>query len=120
MNADFEMFRGASAVFDITVTDEEDVPVDLTGAELTFTMKRRLADPDALAIVQKVNDGVGIIIDLPASGEAHVVIAPDDTAGLAFYQQKFKYDLIAVTDDRREVLAHGTITVVPVVTDPES
>lgn len=92
---DFEMFRGDSAEFELTVTKDA-APVNLTGGQLRFSAKRSKDDPDADAVVSKVStDTAQIEITNAAGGLATVKMVPADTEDLTeqtvlFYDVQFK------------------------------
>lgn len=72
--------RGDDVTLDIFLTDKGQ-PVDLTGAQLWWTAKRRHIDLDSLAVIQKTL-GAGITITQPTQGKAEVALVPNDTAAL--------------------------------------
>lgn len=76
--------RGDDDVFDVAVTDEDTgLPVDLSGADLTFMVKRYPSDPDADALITKVTP-TEVAITLPATGGLAVVtLDAADTDDLA-------------------------------------
>lgn len=81
------MTRGDSAVFEVAVAipatayDQVPTPVDITGATIWFTAKRRLADADGSAVIAKVTPS-GVVITSAAGGLAEVRLAAADTASL--------------------------------------
>lgn len=88
----FEMHRGDSAAFDLTITKNA-VAVNLTGSTLRFTAKRDKADPDADAIISKVSsDASQIEITNAAGGLATVHLVPADTEDLT-EQTTLLYDV---------------------------
>jgi len=113
------MTRGNTASFLITAVDSTGQPLDLTGAGLWFTVKKRLSDSDVDAVIQKTTDGGGITVsDNPMSGLATIAIDPDDTSGLSTLGQTLHWDLQIVgnTGDIY-TLAIGLLRVVPDVTE---
>ena len=78
-----QMIRGDTAVFDLTITDQDTGdPVNLTNMVLTFTAKRRPTDTDAQAIILKTVDA-GIVVDAdPTLGIAVLTLEPSDTEDL--------------------------------------
>lgn len=46
-------FRGDTKVFNLSFKDTDGQPIDITGHELWFTMKKKLTDSDDQAILQK-------------------------------------------------------------------
>ena len=84
-----QMFRGDTFVFTRTVLDADGQPVDLSMADVTFTVKRRYRD--APYIVKTVDNG----IELGGSGdtgELTVTIDPEDTAMLEA-TERFVWDI---------------------------
>jgi hypothetical protein len=70
-----EMTRGDTTTFDVTLTDGDGDPLDLTDLDLTFT-----ASHAAMVITKTVGDGI-TVTDL-AGGLASIELVPDDTADL--------------------------------------
>ena len=71
--------RGDDGILDVVVTDRDTGdPIDLTGAELTFMVKRDRRDADADAILAKTV-GSGITVAAPTTGIAVVAIDAADT-----------------------------------------
>lgn len=71
--------RGDDGILDVVVTDRDTGdPIDLTGAELTFMVKRDRRDDDDDAILTKTV-GSGITVSAPATGVAVVAIDAADT-----------------------------------------
>lgn len=52
-----EVYRGDSPTFEITVTDQNGDPVDLTGAEIVFSVKKKLTD--TAYVFQRKNTAAG-------------------------------------------------------------
>lgn len=74
------MTRGDDVTLDVIATDQG-APVDLTGAGVWWTAKRRHLDADDDAVIRKTV-GAGITVTNPAGGLATVDLVPADTAGL--------------------------------------
>lgn len=49
----FQFYRGDTKVFTLTFATLAGSPIDITGHELWFTMKRTANDPDSAAVLQK-------------------------------------------------------------------
>lgn len=73
--------RGDDEVYQLTIRDANEQPVDLTGASLWFTAKRSFEHSDAEAVLQKTI-GAGITLVDAVAGRADVKIDAADTAGL--------------------------------------
>lgn len=89
------MTRGDTKSFTITLTDDDGLPLDVTGMSLIFTVKRSRFDADADAVISKEVDD-GIVVDDPTTGEAVLTIEPGDTSGLAARTHRLFYDVQVV------------------------
>jgi hypothetical protein len=113
------MTRGDTAVFDVALTDGAGDPLDITDATLTFTVKRRLSDPDSAAVVQKTT-GNGITHGAdPTDGTATITLDPDDTADLSTIGSSLLWDVqvTGAADDVHTPLS-GRLAIAPDVTRP--
>ena len=72
----FSMQGGDSKTIEVTLVDAAGVPVDVTGATITY---RIAAAPHNTALVTKTTGGNGVTI---AASVVTIVLAPDDTADL--------------------------------------
>jgi hypothetical protein len=81
----FELFRGDFRIYELTVVDETDVPIDLTNAEIRYTLKKSVLSPSlikkATANVSGGGDDQIKIIDA-ARGLAEIYFKPEDTRNL--------------------------------------
>jgi len=77
---DLVMYRGDTRSFQLTMA-EDGAPLDLTGATLRFTGKRKIGDDDADAVVS-VATGSGIVVTDAVNGEIRVTIPSDQTEAL--------------------------------------
>lgn len=115
--ADLEGTVGATN--DYTITAKQPVPnqanpLDLTGASIWFTMKRRYKDADSLALVQKTV-GAGITVPTPANGVANLSLAPADTVALE--PGLYHYDVKVKEGTGREtVIVRGKFNLLPAAT----
>jgi len=84
------VFRGDSKTIEKTLSDEDGVIVDLTGAELRFSVKldRFLLDADAL--ISKSSPSSGITITDATGGKFEVEI---DAADTDLEIRDFEYDI---------------------------
>ena len=109
---------GTTKSWEITATDENDDPVDLTGKTLLFMAKRKYADLDTAAIFTLTN-AAGIT----APGEngdntAIIKISPDDTEALTrSTTTALRYQLLLVDGTDRFELQSGVLSVEPSVTE---
>ena len=81
-----EVKRGDSATFDITFTDDDDVAIDLTNGTVFFTVKRKVTDTDAEAVISEESS----VFEAPLTGVAIISLAPADTAEL---EGVYSYDV---------------------------
>lgn len=78
------IFSGDDRTLSLSVNQSDGSVVDLTGAKIWFTVKNRLADTDADALIQKRNTAAGggdteiLVTDAP-NGQAQIFIIPTDT-----------------------------------------
>jgi hypothetical protein len=78
----FRLYRGDTAALSVAVKKPDDTDYDITGCELFFTAKYDRDMPDSEAQIKKdsVEGGIGIIDAV--SGEAVIILDPDDTKDL--------------------------------------
>jgi hypothetical protein len=98
---DIEVIRGDDEIYDLAFTDADGDPVDLTGAGIVFTAKRRIQDEDADAVLQ-YDETNGITVTDALGGIAELEIAGDDTSVLEDKKVVLRYDL-------EVTLAAGTV-----------
>lgn len=81
---DLMVVQGETYVFDVHAVRDE-VPVDLTGAKVWFTMKKNRRDVDASALVQhdSSDSSQQVRIINAVSGVIRVKLVPTDTVNLA-------------------------------------
>ena len=74
--------RGDTEIYDLTIVDADGVRIDLTDAELWFTIKVNRTDKDTLALIRKTT-GNGIVhadqVSPTTRGKASVTLLPADT-----------------------------------------
>lgn len=77
-----DTLQGENKTFLLTVLDEERNPANLTGATITFTVRK---DFDTAAVITKTSATPGEIDILapPTDGLAKIFLVPADTSGLA-------------------------------------
>lgn len=68
------IIRGTSPVLRYTLVDSNTRGLDLTGATLTWTLKKKLSDPDSEALVQKP-----MTLTEQTKGKAKVELSTSDT-----------------------------------------
>jgi hypothetical protein len=112
---DLEITRGDDETLAILVTDPDaepaNDPLDLTGAALTFMVKRRPTDDDDDALLTKVTP-TEIAIDpdqTTNTGQATIAITPDDTGDLA--SGNYYWELESLLGGDVKTLASGRIRI---------
>lgn len=91
--------RRDDVVFEITFTDVDGEPIDLTGATVFFTVKKRLSDVDADAVIEKEIT----VFDAPETGVAELALDTDDTNIVA---TSYFYD-IQLKDTNGKIVSSG-------------
>lgn len=87
-----EMIRGDTPLIHLVFTDgDTNVPMDLTGCTVYFTVKRDWRDTDAQAIFQKIVN----TFDDPLTGEFDIQLTTEDSQEVGF----FIYDIQVVYDE---------------------
>lgn len=90
-DTDLVMYRGDDRSFTMTVTDNGG-PLDLAGATVRFTAKRKLADADDDAVIALDSGTGGVVITDAPGGVVRVDVGSADTAGLT-KDEKLFWDL---------------------------
>ncbi|HMN10729.1 MAG TPA: BppU family phage baseplate upper protein [Bellilinea sp.] len=105
-NQNFEMYSGDTHHLDITVKNSNGMPVDLTGASITWA----LYDQAGTIQVTKTSES-GISLTDPANGVFRVTLSPIDTDTLA---GKYRHEA-EITDVLGQVgtVTRGTATIKP-------
>ena len=114
--ADFELYRGDSKTYRVSVVDEAGLPVDITSNLLRFTIKKDLGDPDSSAIVKKASSGFAdggamqvSIVGAPANGVFDIYLRPADT--YTAKPDKYFYDIQVGIGTRVYTVAYGKYTI---------
>ena len=76
----FERFAADTWKFEASLHADDGGPLDLTGAEIEWTVREALSG--ALVLTLTLGDGITIAGD-PAEGEAIILVSPERTAALA-------------------------------------
>lgn len=109
-----QMYLRDDRTLSLVVNDHNDVPVDLTGAKLTFTVKSKMSDPDTQAILQKKNSAAGggdteIKILNAAGGSAEIYIVPLDTD--TTNPGNYMWDVqVTLANDKTYTVLRGRVT----------
>lgn len=119
MAQNFTMYAGDTKIITVTVTDDDDEAVDLTGATIRWQASRLVVDEgfDADPLISKDNDtGGGIESASPSTGVFEVTLDPDDTEDLSglYYHEAEVID----ADGNVATVMTGRMTVVPVLIRP--
>lgn len=77
----FEVEIGETAFLDFAITTGG-VAQNITGWEIWFTAKRRISDPDSMAVIQHSTAAGGVTVSNAAGGLGTVTLLPADTAAL--------------------------------------
>jgi hypothetical protein len=97
------------------------VAQNITGWLIWFTAKRRVADPDAAAVIQHSTAAGGVTITNAVGGLGTVTLSPADTAGLPEQRLKLFADLQGKDGGGNLwTLSKGQIIIRPKVTDSSS
>ena len=105
--SDLTLIRGDTAIIPVEVNDAAGNDVDLSGAEVFFTVKARRSDPDSAAVIRK-QTGDGITVTVPAEGKLTVTLDPEDTADIG--RGRYRYDVQVVADDGTvQTVADGSV-----------
>jgi hypothetical protein len=81
------MTRGDDRILQVTCTDKDDLPVDITDVFLWFTAKASVTDADSAAPIRKTSSS-GIDIVDAAQGTATVTLVPSDTINVDLPSRK--------------------------------
>lgn len=100
---DFEFPRGDTCPVSFEITDNDGNPLDLTGSEIYFTLKKNYTTSSAI-IQKKLTSGT-IEVD---GNQGSLVLTHDDTAELKY--GSYVYDIQIKTGNYVKTLALGKIT----------
>ena len=92
-----ELSAGESRSITITITDDDGARVDLTGARLTFTVRKKINTAVVLTKSSTVSGEIDILTpqtDADKTGKAALTLEAADTSGL---RGTFVYDIWLVT-----------------------
>lgn len=111
----FQFYRGDTKVFSLSFNTGDGAPVNITGHELWFTMKRDINDLDSDAIIQKKH--VFPQGEHSEAGIGSLVLESSETGG--FEPGLYLYDMqkvIVGTPPVVSTLLSGRINILPDVT----
>lgn len=109
MATNFSMFSGDDKTLQVTVTDEDGDPVDLTSATIKWQCTRSLGKASAIS---KTTTN-GITITGASTGQFEVTLTDTDTESLAgTYQHEAQ---VTFSDGTISTVLSGTMNIIPVV-----
>ena len=109
MATNFSMFAGDDKTIQVTVTDPDGDPVDLTSATIKWQAAKSLGKASAIS----KSTSSGITITDAANGEFEVTILDTDTDDLVgTYQHEAE---VTFTDGTKSTVLSGTMRINPVV-----
>jgi hypothetical protein len=110
-----ECFHGDTLRMAFTVIDHDtQLPVDITGAQITMSAKLKVKDPDSLAVFRKTTLlGGGITLVNVAIGSVMIEVSPVDTSSLPQKETELVYDVKIDIGTQVYTLVTGTLLVHP-------
>ena len=106
------IIRGASKTLKLTVTDENNAMVNLTGARVYFTVK--ISDRDPQPLFQKSsNNPAQAEITTPREGIALIYLQPSDTQNLDPHEYLFDVWVVLANGKRYPVVKPSVFKVEP-------
>ena len=110
-----EMYKGTSKTFVLSVVDENNVIVDLTGATIYFTVKDGIGEVNPL-VQKKSSNALEIDIFDPRGGKAKIYLSPSDTQALALKPRVFDVWVVLSSGKRYVVIPPSDFVLKPPVT----
>jgi len=108
-----QIVRGDDKVYSIQFKDDAEVPIDITGWTVFFTVKRELKDTDTNALIKKTIT----THTSPTNGITEISLTPTDTN----YFGNFYFDIqIKKTDNSIHTVIIGTVEFIRDVTNRTS
>jgi len=107
---DFSMHSGDNRSLSVTITDQSQAVLDVSGAAITWALSRAVTDkvePKGVAIVSKTV-GSGITITDGSNGLVEVTIAEADTASLA---GTYYHEMQMVLSGNTSTIMYGTVII---------
>ena len=112
------MYRADSLVLNTTI-QQNGAPVDITGAKVWFTAKRKVTDADVDAVIQ-VSSPTHISIDsdqVANRGQCVINVPPTFTSALYEAELSLFFDIqVLFATGRIATVDYGTLLIVPDVT----
>lgn len=113
------VYTGETATLNVTVSNSDGDPIDLTDAELTWQLKRRAGDLDPPVMSLEEGDGIEIADSQTTTGKGQltVTLTAEQTAELS---GPYVYDMWMVLDDStRCVVSPRPLLVIDGVNSPD-
>lgn len=106
-----DLVRGDSKTYDLTFTDSDGVALDIAGWTIYYTVKERLTDDDADAVIRKT-----VVVAAGSTiGETEIVLENTDTQDLEI--KVYWHDIqVKNLDDKINTIAFGQLNVIADVT----
>lgn len=109
------IIRGSSKTLELSVVDDSDAAVPLTGAQIYFTVKR-CAD-DSQSLISKTTAVITQIeITSAVGGKARIFLNPGDTQNMPAGNYTFDVWVVLTSGKRFPVVLPSTFEVLPGVT----
>lgn len=120
--SDLCLMRGEDAIIEVTVTDEDGEPQDITGWKLFFSIKRYLDDADPLVLKRNTaaGGGDGQILALTQSGatlgQFKVFVDRADTVAMDIAGHRYDAWVVVPTGESYALFAPGNVSIARPVT----
>jgi hypothetical protein len=111
-----QVIRGTSKTFELTVTNESGVGVNLTGGRVLMSVKRDISDRNALIFKDSLAGPSQIEMTTPLAGKAKIFLDPSDTQTLDVREYVFDVWVILSSGKRYAVVAPSVFEIVAGVT----
>lgn len=125
VNEDYQirMFKGDNRTLEVTLAWPNGDPVDLTDAEIRFTVKEKTSISQANASIKKANQKAGgdnsqIKVITPTGGRLDIYLVPSDTEGM--HPGTYYWDIeLTLADGKKVTAIRSRITLKDDVTTSE-
>jgi len=114
VRGDYQELRIATETYDpVTATWSA---MNLTGATIWLTAKRKISDADAAAVFQ-IKTPTDIVVSDPLTGVCVAKLQPANTSALPDIRTRLHYDVqVVIAGKPRTPLVEGWFTVIPDIT----
>ena len=110
---DFHVTAGDDRIFTLTVKDQNNDIVDITGDTIIFTVKKYTYLEDTDAVIQLTTTGGGIVITDGTNGIAQLTLTPTETdpdVNTDLELTTYYYDIQVTHNNRKYTVIKGKIT----------